>query len=104
MPVFPGTLQLQVYGEVVSVQMSVPLTRNLTCVTPTLSDALAAIVTVLPLFTFAPFKGEVIATIGGMISGLIIGVGVGVKVGAGVVVGSGVGVGVLVGEGVGVTV
>src|SRR5687767_7608092 len=54
------------YGAVVSVATTVPSTRNSTRVTPTLSLALAEIVTV-PL-TVAPAAGEVSDTVGCVVS------------------------------------
>jgi hypothetical protein len=45
------------------------LTKKATFATPTLSVALAFMVTVLPLFTLEPFPGWVIVTLGGVVSG-----------------------------------
>jgi len=52
----------------VSVQTVVPLTRNSTFATPTLSVALAVIVTVLVARTIVPFWGLVIVSVGEMTS------------------------------------
>src|SRR4030042_6856597 len=73
-----------------------PLTRNSTLVTPTLSEALADIVTVLLRETVLPFSGFVIETVGCTISLGGVGVGEGTGVGVEVGVGVGVGVGILV--------
>jgi len=55
------------YGADVSADpMTAPSTRNVTEATPTLSAALAVIVTVF--CTVAPFAGAVIATVGGVVS------------------------------------
>jgi hypothetical protein len=82
-----------------------PLTRNLTFVTPTLSVAVAVIVTVVLRVTLPPLIGFVKETAGFVVSiagvGVGLGVDVGIGVGVGALVGVGVGVGVNVGVGVG---
>jgi len=82
----------------VSVHFNEPLTRNSTFVTPTLSVAFALMVTVLFLETIVPFRGEIIVTVGAMVSGRGVTDGIGVLVGdrgIEVLVATGVGVGVL---------
>ena len=54
------------YGDEVSVPASTPSTQSSTRLTPTLSLALAATVTVL--LTVAPFAGEVMEVDGGVVS------------------------------------
>jgi hypothetical protein len=66
-----GTAQAHVYGAVVSVHFSVPLTRNSTRTTPRSSVAVAAIVVVLDLVTTDPFAGDVIVTVGRVVSGRV---------------------------------
>ena len=83
----PGTLHEHEYGAVESVHIRDVPTENCTLFTPTLSEAEAFIVVVLPLVTVLPFAGEVIATVGGVVSELTIGVGVAVGNGNGVLVG-----------------
>src|SRR5690349_6663292 len=58
--------QLHAYGEVVSVDLSTPSSQNSTCVTPTLSVAVA-VTLVVPL-TVATFAGAVIETDGAVVS------------------------------------
>src|SRR5262245_58259339 len=60
----------QVYGAAVLWQNTAPLTAVLTRVTPTLSDALAVTVCA-PLASVAPLAGEVIVTLGGVVSGVL---------------------------------
>ncbi len=86
-----------------SVQRRLLLMENSTFVTPTLSVAVAVIVTEVLLATVLPFAGEVIATPGCIVSAERVGVGgTGVAVGVGVEVGIGVGVEVEVGVRAGV--
>jgi hypothetical protein len=77
---FPGTFHAQVYGDVVSEQVSVPFTKKSTFETPTLSDEEAFIVTVDLIATTEPFTGFVIDTVGAWVS-VLVGVGVGERVG-----------------------
>lgn len=62
--------QARLYGEVVSVPTTVPLTRKLTEETSTLSLAVAESV-MLP-FTLAPFVGAVSVTTGGVVSRMLV--------------------------------
>ena len=73
-----------------SLQSSELLTEKSTFVTPTLSEAFAVMMTVLPRFTVPPLRRLVIETIGGVVSTIV--VGMEIEVG-----GTGVGVGVPVG-------
>ena len=66
-----GTAHAHVYGATVSVHFSVPLTRNSTRTTPRSSVAFAAIVVVLDLVTVDPFVGDVIVTVGLVVSGTV---------------------------------
>jgi hypothetical protein len=66
-----GTAQAHAYGAVVSVHFSVPLTRNSTRTTPRSSVAVAAIVVVLDLVTVDPVVGDVIVTVGLVVSGTV---------------------------------
>ena len=85
----------QLYGAVVSVQLSTPFLRNSTLVTPILSEAVACTEIFVPRGTLLPFEGLVIVTVGLMVSPLGVGVLVGINVGVGVFVGTAtVGVGV----------
>jgi hypothetical protein len=68
-----AVFQLMLYGAVVSDPIDVPSTRNVTELTPTLSDALAVTVTVA--LTCAPAIGDEIATDGGIVSPLMFGSG-----------------------------
>jgi len=72
---------------VVSVQRSELFTENSTLLTPTLSEAVAVMVTVVPCFTVLALRGFVIFTVGDVVSGTRGGVGVNVLVGNGVDVG-----------------
>ena len=56
------------YGAVVSSALKVPSKKNCTSATPLLSDALA--VTLIVPETVAPEAGEVMLTVGGVLSGL----------------------------------
>ena len=59
-----------------------PFAENSTRATPTLSEAVAVILTMLLRPTVLPFAGAVIETVGGVVStGTGVGVGVGVEVG-----------------------
>lgn len=62
--------QVILYGDVVSVPTTVPLTRKLTEETSTLSVAVAESV-ILP-FTLAPFVGAVSVTTGGVVSRMLV--------------------------------
>ena len=62
--------QVRLYGDVVSLPTTVPLTRKLTEDTSTLSLAVAESV-ILP-FTLAPFAGTVSATTGGVVSRILV--------------------------------
>jgi hypothetical protein len=66
-----GTAQAHVYGTVVSVHFNAPLTRNSTRTTPRSSVAVAAIVIVLAFVTADPFVGDVIVTVGRVVSGTV---------------------------------
>ena len=67
---FDVEFQLTLYGEVVSVPTTMPLTRKLTEATLTLSLAVAESVT-LPL-TLAPLVGAVSVTEGGVVSRMLV--------------------------------
>ena len=56
------------HDGLVSVQSVVLFTEKTTRVTPTLSDALAVIVTVVPRRATEPFAGDVIDTVGAVVS------------------------------------
>ena len=62
--------QITLYGDVVSVPTTAPLTRKLTEETATLSLAVAERVT-FP-FTLAPFVGDVSVTVGGVVSRILV--------------------------------
>ena len=62
--------QLMLYGAVVSVPTTTPLTRKSTWSTATLSVALADNVTLPP--NVAPFTGPVSVTLGGVVSGGVV--------------------------------
>jgi len=62
--------QVTLYGEVVSVATTAPLTRKLTEATLTLSLAVAESVT-LPL-TLTPLAGAVSVTVGGVVSNMLV--------------------------------
>ena len=62
--------QTKLYGDVVSVPTTAPLTRKLTEETITLSLAVAESVT-LP-FTLAPLVGAVSVTVGGVVSNMLV--------------------------------
>ena len=61
---------MKLYGDVVSVPTTAPLTRKLTEETITLSLAVAESVT-LP-FTLAAFVGAVSVTVGGVVSNMLV--------------------------------
>ena len=88
--------QLKLKGEVVSLPLTAPSTRNSTFVTPTLSKAVA-VMEVVPE-TVVPPPGALMVTVGTVVSaGVDVGVPVGVgrtRVGVACEAGVGVGVGV----------
>ena len=63
-----GTFHEQAYGAVVSVHLREPSTKNSTFVTPTLSEAAAVIFILDFLCTLLPLRGNVIDTVGGVVS------------------------------------
>src|SRR5687767_6786879 len=67
-PVRFGTSQLHVYGATVSKHCPTPSTKNATAVTPTLSLAVAPIVTTLFRNTREKYAGFVILTTGARVS------------------------------------
>lgn len=93
-------------AAVVSVHNFLLFTKNVTSFIPEISAANAEGTVALPLLTVIPLSGNVICTVGGVLSGVGVGVrvGVGFFVGVGVLVGLGVSVGVFVGVKVGVSV
>jgi hypothetical protein len=66
-----GTAQPHAYGAVVSVHFNTPLTRNSTRTTPRSSVAVAVIVIVFAFVTVEPFAGDVIVTVGRVVSGTV---------------------------------
>jgi hypothetical protein len=63
-----GTFHTHDQGDVVSVHTVTPFTEKTTFATRTLSDADAAIVTLDPRRTVAPLLGDVIRTVGAIVS------------------------------------
>lgn len=63
-----GTFQVHAYGVETSVQRRVPFTENTTLETTLLSEAAAVIVPVLLRESVPPFRGELMATEGGIVS------------------------------------
>ena len=71
-PNAPATY-VAVYGEVASIPAETPPTKNSTCATEPLSEALAAMFTVLPVITLDPFAGAVMLTVGaGLLATVIV--------------------------------